>query len=81
MKCYNLQYSLQAELEAWQDEGSGWDDEVDENEISAATDTMLKENRRLEREKRAREQKQKRQEKEMMRASRKDSGQIGFRIS
>lgn len=78
---FNPQYQVESELGTWEDEPSGWDNEIDETEINEQTQNMIKKNKMLEREKRAEEQKRKKLKKEQLRAQRRHESHIGVKIS
>lgn len=76
----NLKYQVDSELGVM-DDTNGWCEEVDEDFILKETESMLQNNRVLERERRLIEQKQKKMERELLRLKKKqDNYGIGIKI-
>lgn len=64
------------------DDEGGWDDQLDDVDINKETESMLKQNKQLERQRRAEEQRRKKLEREQHRQHRKQDGSnFGVKIT
>ena len=73
---------FQAELGTMDDgDEGGWDEQLDDVDISKETENMLKHNKQLERQRRAEEQRRKKLEREHHRSNRKQDTNFGVKIT
>ena len=71
---------FQSELGTWIESSPGWDEEV-LDDLSEEAVNILKEKRRLERQKRTIEQKKKKEQQRAIRAERKPGAQLGVKLN